>query len=155
MNFPTLDFLIRKIKEREFQNCSCRYLPYFYIYPKDALPPLLDDMDHGVIWFSLKTDYLFALPSVIESEASEVNAIIQNLIGKPLKIVILCASKNTGDEAFIEGMKKVNPDYVGPYEDGEFDGMEAEVILYLSHYNEQFSIAGMTRAEFTCPLTRP
>ena len=103
-------------------------------------------MDHGVIWLSLKTDYLFALSTVIESEASEVNAIIQNLIGNPMSIVILCASKNTGDEAFIEAMKKVNPDYVGPYDDREFDGMEAEIILYLSHYNEQFSIASMSRA---------
>ena len=33
LNFPTLDFLIRKIKEREIQNYFCRSLPYFSIYP--------------------------------------------------------------------------------------------------------------------------
>ena len=32
LNFPTLDFFIRRIKEREFQKSFCRYLPYFYIY---------------------------------------------------------------------------------------------------------------------------
>ena len=30
MNFPTLDFLIRKIKEREYQKFFCRSSPYFY-----------------------------------------------------------------------------------------------------------------------------
>ena len=32
-DFPTLDFLIRQIKEQEFQNIFCHYLPYFYTYP--------------------------------------------------------------------------------------------------------------------------
>ena len=31
--FPTLDFLIRKIKEREFQNYFCHSLPYFLYNP--------------------------------------------------------------------------------------------------------------------------
>ena len=31
LNFPTLDFLTRKIKEREFQKSFCPSLPYFYI----------------------------------------------------------------------------------------------------------------------------
>ena len=30
---PLLDFLVPKIKEREFQNIFCRSLPYFYTYP--------------------------------------------------------------------------------------------------------------------------
>ena len=33
LNFPTLDFLIQKIKEWEIQNSFCRSLPYFSIYP--------------------------------------------------------------------------------------------------------------------------
>ena len=125
-----------------------------------ALPPVLEDLDHyGVIWLPLKTDYFHALESVIESEASEVNTIIQKLIGKPFtiiqklmgigkpsSIVILCDSKNAGNLALIEGMKKVNPDYGGPFEVGEFNGIEADIILYLCHYNEQFSIASMARA---------
>ena len=95
----------------------------------------------------------------IDSEASEVNMIIQQLIGKPFTIiqklmgigkpsgiVILCDSKNAGNLALIEGMKKVNPEYVGPYEVGEFNGIEADIVLYLCHYNEQFSIASMARA---------
>ena len=34
-NFPTLDFLIRKIKEREIQKSFCHSLPYFSIYPDE------------------------------------------------------------------------------------------------------------------------
>ena len=112
----------------------------------DALPPLLDGLDHGVIWLTSKTDYFHAVKTVIDSEASEVNSVIQRLIGKPTSIVILCDSKNAGNEAFIEGMKKVNPDYVGPYGDKEFNGIEADVVLYLCHYNEKFSISSMSRA---------
>ena len=63
-----------------------------------------------------------------------------------MTIVILCDSKNAGNESFIAGMKKVNPDYVGPYGDKEFNGIEADVIFYLCHYNEKFSISSMTRA---------
>ena len=32
LNFPALDFLVRKIKEREFQKSLCCSLPYFYTY---------------------------------------------------------------------------------------------------------------------------
>ena len=33
LNFPALDFLVGKIKEREFQKSLCRSLPYFiYTY---------------------------------------------------------------------------------------------------------------------------
>ena len=129
-------------------------------FDEEALPPVLEDLDHhGVIWVPLKTDYFHALQTVIDSEASEVNMIIQKLIGKPFTIiqklmgigkpsgiVILCDSKNAGNLALIEGMKKVNPDYVGPYEVGEFNGIEADTVLYLCHYNEKFSIASMARA---------
>ena len=31
LNFPALDFLVHKIKEREFQKMFYRSLPYFYI----------------------------------------------------------------------------------------------------------------------------
>ena len=42
LNFPALDFLILKIKEREFQKYFCHSLPYFYTYPalKYVLPIL-------------------------------------------------------------------------------------------------------------------
>ena len=33
LNFPALDFLVQKIKEREIQKNFCRSLPYFSIYP--------------------------------------------------------------------------------------------------------------------------
>ena len=33
LNFPALDFLVQKIKEREIQNYFCHSLPYFSIYP--------------------------------------------------------------------------------------------------------------------------
>ena len=37
LNFPTLDFLVGKVKEdkkeREFQKYFCHSLPYFYTYP--------------------------------------------------------------------------------------------------------------------------
>ena len=112
----------------------------------DTLPPLLDGLEHGVIWLTSKTDYFHAKQSVIDSEASEVNNIIQEFIGKHMTIVILCDSKNAGNESFIAGMKKVNPDYVGPYGDKEFNGIEADVIFYLCHYNEKFSLSSMARA---------
>ena len=62
-------------------------------------------------------------------------------------MVILCDSQNSGNESFIAAMKKDNPDYVGPYGDKEFNGIEAEVIFYLCHYNENFSISSMARAK--------
>ena len=38
LNFPTVDFPIKKIKEREIQNSICHSLPYFSIcYPRPAL----------------------------------------------------------------------------------------------------------------------
>ena len=40
-NFPTLDFLVRKIKEREFQNYFCCSLPCFSIYSGHTYPSLV------------------------------------------------------------------------------------------------------------------
>ena len=33
LNFSALDFLVRKIKEQEFQKCSVILYPFFYTYP--------------------------------------------------------------------------------------------------------------------------
>ena len=45
LNFPALDFLIHKIKEREFQNYFCRSLPCFSLYSGKALPFSIGDCD--------------------------------------------------------------------------------------------------------------
>ena len=36
LNFPALDFLVHKIKERKFQKNFYRSLPYFYTYPDSS-----------------------------------------------------------------------------------------------------------------------
>ena len=59
LNFPTLDFLICKIKERELQKYFCRSLPHFFTYPDHAQLVMLIGRILLTALFSTKLKTLF------------------------------------------------------------------------------------------------
>ena len=59
LNFPALDFLIRKIKEREFQKIFCRSLPYFYTYPGHVCICWLVVLLHGLLTLTKKMQHMY------------------------------------------------------------------------------------------------
>ena len=57
-----LNFLIHKIKEREFQKCLCRSLPYFYTYPAFYVMNIkCNDIDLGSDIFTIDLYMIWTL----------------------------------------------------------------------------------------------
>ena len=96
------------------------------ILHKEYLPPLVEGLDHGVIWIALKNK-----DSAQEKKAFLLNSIkdILQKIKNQMSVAIL-HTRLGDDKELAENIKEIKEeDFLGPYDDYHFNGKEAEVII--------------------------
>ena len=115
------------------------------ILDSESLPPLLEGLEHGVIWIPMKNDFRFGIISQREKEivVNKLNYIFCQIKEIPSASILYAAFADTELAKFI---KENNQDFFGPYSELIFNGKESEVIIYVtsSHLHIQ-SIARARR----------
>jgi hypothetical protein len=94
------------------------------ILDKKSLPPLVEGLDHGVIWIDLKNK-----DSAKEIFLNSIKDILQK-IKNQMSVAILYRVRS--DKELAESIKEIKEeDFLGPYYEDDFNGKEAEVIIYV------------------------
>ena len=114
------------------------------ILDKESLPPLIEGLEHGVIWIPLINNlHKFCLSA--QEKTFLFKSINDNLqkIKNQMSVAILYSRS---DHKLAEKIKEIKEEnyFLGPYEDHEFNGKEAEVIIYVT--SENLRMQTMARA---------
>ena len=100
------------------------------ILDKQSLPPLIEGLDNGIIWFNLK----------YKDSAKERNFLFHNIekifqkINNQISVAILYSDARE-DKELAKSIKEIKEYCHGPYHELNFNGKEAEVIIYITSDN--------------------
>ena len=108
------------------------------ILESESLPPLLEGAGHGVIWIRLKND--FKKKFAVE----RVNEIFCQLKGIPSVVILHNGEVASSDLA--KEIKERNENILGLHHEVQFNGKEAEVIVYISSDEYGLLLQSMSRA---------
>ena len=118
------------------------------------LPPLLQGMEHGVIWIDITS------LNKTKSFTSIVSEIFQNLPEIPSVAIIyhgtadLLSTLCTDEFKIAKKLKETNKGFLGPYQEIDFNGKEAEVIIYVSQ-PQDIELHALSRARRLLILVTP
>ena len=101
------------------------------ILEKESLPPLVEGLEHGVIWIPLKNKDSAQEKGFLLNSIKDISQEIKN----QMSVAILYRSVR--DLELAENIKKIKEDnyFLGPYYDYHFNGKEAEVVIYVTSDN--------------------
>ena len=94
MNFPTPDFLVGKIKEREFQKSFCHSLPYVYTYLVNTLIQtsiiLFDNTGVNTAGGGLGAHEIVIAPDPVTGELKQqiIQTVLDPITGQPNQVMI-------------------------------------------------------------------
>ena len=124
------------------------------IFNSEHLPPLLEGMDHGVIWINIpsldKIEFLTSKVTEIFQKIQEIPSVVVIYHGTADLLSTLC----TDEYKIAKKVKEINKAFLGPYKEIDFNGKEAEVIIYVSQTFD-IEIHALSRARRLLILITP
>ena len=116
---------------------TCPSIKNEKVLDEENLPPIIDGLSHGVIWIPLKND-------------DEEEAVVDKIKGifcdiKEAPSVAVLTRPYDDDSKLAKKIKEINKDFAGPYRETRFNGIEADIIVYVTTLHNLY-IQTMARA---------
>ena len=96
------------------------------ILDSEYLPPLLEGLDHGVIWIPLKSSK--ENDDTIEEKINDIFREIKEVTEISSSVAILYDE----NKELAKRIKNLNKKFFGPYEEFKFNGREADIVIHVS-----------------------